>query len=42
MGLQLLIVPAILVGSTFVWSATQTRSDHEREDRRIAADSSCC
>jgi uncharacterized protein YjbI with pentapeptide repeats len=36
--LQLLIVPAILIGVTFVWSATQTRSDNRREDRRIAAD----
>jgi uncharacterized protein YjbI with pentapeptide repeats len=36
--LQLLIVPAILVGVTFVWSATQTRSDNKRQDRRIAAD----
>jgi Pentapeptide repeats (8 copies) len=36
--LQLLIVPAILIGVTFVWSATQTRSDNKREDRRTAAD----
>lgn len=36
--LQLLIVPAILIAGTFVWSATQTRSDNKREDRRIAAD----
>jgi uncharacterized protein YjbI with pentapeptide repeats len=36
--LQLLIVPTILIGVTFVWSATQTRSDNRREDRRIAAD----
>jgi uncharacterized protein YjbI with pentapeptide repeats len=36
--LQLLIVPAILVGVTFVWTASQTRSDNKREDRRIAAD----
>ena len=36
--LQLLIVPAILVGVTFTWSASQTRSDNKREDRRIAAD----
>src|SRR4051812_6319196 len=36
--LQLLIVPAILIALTFVWSATQTRSDNKREDRRIAAD----
>ena len=36
--LQLLIVPAILIGVTFAWSATQTRSDNKREDRRIAAD----
>ena len=36
--LQLLIVPAILVGVTFTWSALQTRSDNKREDQRIAAD----
>jgi uncharacterized protein YjbI with pentapeptide repeats len=36
--LQLLIVPAILVAVTFAWSASQTRSDNKREDRRIAAD----
>src|SRR3954447_19843647 len=36
--LQLLIVPAILVAVTFAWSATQTRSDNRREDRRLAAD----
>ena len=36
--LQLLIVPAILIGVTFAWSATQERSDNRREDRRIAAD----
>ena len=36
--LQLLIVPAILIAVTFAWSATQTRSDNRREDRRIAAD----
>jgi uncharacterized protein YjbI with pentapeptide repeats len=36
--LQLLIVPAILIAITFAWSATQTRSDNKREDRRIAAD----
>jgi hypothetical protein len=36
--LQLLIVPAILIGVTFAWSALQTRSDNDREDRRIAAD----
>lgn len=36
--LQLLIVPAILIGVTFLWSATQTSSDNKREDRRIAAD----
>ena len=36
--LQLLIVPAILIGVTFVWSYSQTRSDNNREDRRIAAD----
>ena len=36
--LQLLIVPAILIGVTFAWSASQTRSYNEREDRRIAAD----
>jgi uncharacterized protein YjbI with pentapeptide repeats len=34
----LLIVPAILIGVTFTWSASQTRSDNKREDRRIAAD----
>jgi uncharacterized protein YjbI with pentapeptide repeats len=34
--LQLLI--AILIGVTFAWSATQTRSDNKREDRRITAD----
>ena len=39
--LQLLIVPAILIAVTFAWSATQTRSDNKREDRRIAADESC-
>jgi hypothetical protein len=31
--LQLLIVPAILVGVTFAWSATQTRSDNRRADQ---------
>ena len=36
--LQLLIVPVILIGVTFVWSTMQTRSDNKREDRRIAAD----
>ena len=36
--LQLLIVPAILIAVTFAWSATQTRSDNKREDRRIDAD----
>jgi uncharacterized protein YjbI with pentapeptide repeats len=36
--LQLLIVPAILIAVTFAWSATQTRNDNKREDRRIAAD----
>jgi Pentapeptide repeats (8 copies) len=36
--LQLLIVPAILVAVTFMWSASQTRSDNKREDRRIGAD----
>jgi uncharacterized protein YjbI with pentapeptide repeats len=36
--LQLLVVPAILIGITFAWSATQTRSDNRREDRRIEAD----
>jgi uncharacterized protein YjbI with pentapeptide repeats len=36
--LQLLIVPAILIGVTVVWSAAQTRGDNKREDRRIAAD----
>ena len=32
--LQLLIVPTILIAITFAWSATQTRSDNKREDRR--------
>src|SRR5437773_8504718 len=36
--LQLLIVPAILIGITLVWSYSQARSDNKREDRRIAAD----
>src|SRR3954454_24638242 len=36
--LQLLIVPAILIGVTFAWSASQTRSDNKREDRRLTAD----
>src|SRR5262245_47970757 len=36
--LQLLIVPAILVGVTFAWGYSQARSDNRREDRRIAAD----
>ncbi len=36
--LQLLIVPAILIAVTFAWSATQTRNDNTREDRRIDAD----
>ena len=36
--LQLLIVPAILIGITFVWSYTQTRNENKRDDRRIAAD----
>jgi uncharacterized protein YjbI with pentapeptide repeats len=36
--LQLLIVPAILVGVTFAWSDLQTKSNNKREDRRIAAD----
>src|SRR4051812_6493240 len=36
--LQLLIVPAILIGVTFAWSGLQTRGDSAREDRRIAAD----
>jgi hypothetical protein len=36
--LQLLIVPAILIGVTFAWSASQTRSNNKRDDRRIAAD----
>jgi hypothetical protein len=40
--LQLLIVPAILVGVTFTLSASQTRSDNKREDRRIAADRAAC
>src|SRR5215213_5874523 len=36
--LQLLIVPAILIGVTFAWSATQTKSDNKRQDERIRAD----
>jgi hypothetical protein len=36
--LQLLIVPAILIGVTFAWSSLQTRSDNAREEGRIAAD----
>ena len=36
--LQLLIVPVILVGVSLFWSASQTKSDNRREDRRIAAD----
>jgi uncharacterized protein YjbI with pentapeptide repeats len=32
--LQLLIVPAILIGVTFAWSGIQTRNDKKREDRR--------
>jgi uncharacterized protein YjbI with pentapeptide repeats len=32
--MQLVLVPAILIGVTFVWSAAQTRSDNKREDRR--------
>src|SRR5262245_66610821 len=36
--LQLLIVPAILIGVTFVWSYSQTRSANHRDDRRIDAD----
>jgi len=32
--LQLLIVPAILVGLTFAWSASQTRGDNRRADRQ--------
>jgi len=31
--LQLLIVPAILIGITFAWSSTQTRANNKREDR---------
>ena len=31
-------MPAILIGVTFAWSATQTRSDNRREDKRIDAD----
>src|SRR5206468_9927584 len=30
--------PAILIGVTFAWSASQTKSDNKRDDRRIAAD----
>jgi hypothetical protein len=36
--LQLLIVPAIPIGIMFAWSATSTRSDNRRGDRRIAVD----
>src|SRR3954449_6986209 len=36
--LQLLIVPAILIGIGFLWSARQTASENKRDDRRIAAD----
>ena len=36
--LQLLIVPAILIGVTFAWSAQQTSSNNKRDDKRIAAD----
>lgn len=36
--LQLLVVPAILIGVTFAWSAAQTRNNNKRDDRRIAAD----
>ena len=36
--LQLLIVPAIFIGVTVAWSASQTRSDNKREDQRIRAD----
>jgi len=36
--LQLLIVPAILVGIGLWWNASQTSRDNAREDRRIAAD----
>ena len=32
--MQLVLVPAILIGVTFVWSAAQTRSDNKREDQR--------
>jgi uncharacterized protein YjbI with pentapeptide repeats len=38
--LQLLIVPAILIGVTFAWSTLQTRSENQREEGRIAADNS--
>jgi hypothetical protein len=36
--LQLLIVPAILIGVTFAWSGLQTKSDNAREEGCIAAD----
>jgi hypothetical protein len=36
--LPLLIVPAIPIGIMFAWSATSTRSDNRRGDRRIAVD----
>src|SRR4051794_19364771 len=36
--LQLLIVPAILIGVTFAWSAAQTKNDNRRDDRQIRAD----
>jgi uncharacterized protein YjbI with pentapeptide repeats len=36
--LDLLIVPVILVGVTTLWTASQTKRDNRREDRRIAAD----
>jgi uncharacterized protein YjbI with pentapeptide repeats len=32
--MQLVLVPAILIGATIVWSATQTSSANKREDRR--------
>src|SRR5215212_1978769 len=36
--LQLLIVPVILVGVSLLWSASQSKSDSNREEGRIEAD----
>jgi uncharacterized protein YjbI with pentapeptide repeats len=36
--LQLLIVPAILIGITLLWTAFQTGRDDARDERRVAAD----